>query len=131
MQSFDIESLIGADREENNGCSGMPRKTAEMETVKEAATTKAIAFNEFATVTSTTEVSTSRNSNLSPNLIKSEFPCNSPPSRPHPETSATASTTSVINPESKCLGAAFHAYPCVSGSKSQSQCASSPPTTSG
>lgn len=131
MQSFDIESLIGTDKEENNHFSGKPEKTTETEIVNEATVTQATAFNEFSTITGATEVSASTNSNFARNLIKSELPCSSPPSQLHPETSAIVSTTRTVNPESKCLGAAFHAYPCVSGSKSQSQCAPSSPSISG
>lgn len=126
MQSFDIESLIGTGKE-SHGFSGISEKARpETETVKEAIATKAITINEFSA-----EISTSPNSNFDLNLIKSEFSCGSEQSRLHPGTSSVVSSTRTINPESKYLATAFHTYPCISGSKSQSQCASSSPSVSG
>ncbi|CAG9532351.1 unnamed protein product [Cercopithifilaria johnstoni] len=131
MQSFDIESLIGTGRE-SNGFAGISEKIPETETVKELTATKAITINELSAITSITKVNTSStSSNFDRNLIKSEFLCDSASSRLHPGTSSTTSTTKTTNLESKCLGTAFHAYPCVSGSKSQSHCAPSSPSVSG
>uniref|UniRef100_A0A0R3RUJ9 Uncharacterized protein n=1 Tax=Elaeophora elaphi TaxID=1147741 RepID=A0A0R3RUJ9_9BILA len=130
--SFDIESLIGTGREDNNGFSGISEKTSETETenVKKATTIKAIAINELSTIAGTTKISATANSTFDRNLIKPEFLCSPALSRLHPPgASSTASAAITADPESKCLGTAFHAYPCVSGSKSQ--CAPSSPSVSG
>ncbi|VDN94516.1 unnamed protein product [Brugia pahangi] len=110
--SFDIESLIGIGRV-RNGFSGISEETPETETAKEAV---AIAINELPSVANT-KVSTA-NLNFDRSLIKSEFLCDSTSSRKRPGASAV-SATRTIDPESKCLGTAFHTYPCVSGGKSQ------------
>lgn len=123
MQSFDIESLIGTGRE-SNGFSGLSETTPETDTAKEVA----IAIKEFPAAANTTKISASASPNFDRNLIKSEFFCGSASSRLRPGAS-TVSATRIMDAESKCLGTAFHAYPCVSGSKSQ--CTPSSPSVSG
>uniref|UniRef100_A0A915PFZ4 MYND-type domain-containing protein n=1 Tax=Setaria digitata TaxID=48799 RepID=A0A915PFZ4_9BILA len=115
MQSFDIESLIGT-RRESSAFSGISGKTPKIENAGENA--EAVDIKQLP-----------RMGALSgPNLIKSEFLCDSAAPRLHPE-AATLSTTETANSESKCLETAFHAFPCVSDSKSQ--CAPPSPSASG
>ncbi|EFO22382.1 hypothetical protein LOAG_06101 [Loa loa] len=129
MQSFDIESLIGTGRERSNGCSGISEKTTETEAAKEVALIKATATKDFPdAAANTTKVSTSASPNFDRNLIKSEFLSGSASSRLRPEASTVCANRTVYS-ESKCSSTAFHAYPCISDSKSQ--CAPSSPSVSG
>ncbi|MCP9259149.1 hypothetical protein DINM_002117 [Dirofilaria immitis] len=115
---------------ESNGFSGISEKIPETEAIKEVVVAKAIAIKELPVAVNPTDVSTSASPNFDRNLVKPEFLCDSTPSPPRPGTS-TVFSTRTADPELKYLDTAFHAYPCVSGSKSQCVIPVSSPSVSG